>query len=674
MFFKKNAFRKAAVGTGGDNSLFFTSLTVAVVAFYSLLSLGEMDVMRFLAEIESDAVNKVLMLLPIVYAFSLFLMFFLVLFAYKYRAQTRRREFGIYLLMGMSRSRLFLRLFGETVISSIISLLIGIPVSLFLTETISLATARFAGMGIIEHRFAFSPYALILTAVGVTAVQLLSTAATCISLADTEPAALLQPPVRKNQKIPSRRESTVCFIFGILLLCAAYVNGLFFLPKIEFGATELLVVSGVCGTFLVFRGLGGIIGKRITKKTFSKTGLAVFNARQLQENVTGQHKNLAIASLLLLASFASLSYGASVGLTQKTEKRSVDFSLFGDEAAVESVLNEPELKSVTKTSYDMYLSQIRSDRIPDYSDFLKFYDGQSSWFCEYVIALSSYNALRTAMGKQPLALKENEAAMYSDLAGERGNSTLGNDIEKVLEKGVNIVVNGKNTALLPELLCDKAVADRSITLFSALVVPDSVYFSLAFNSRPFCKNISLKDDTVNAKGLMNAISDAESIIKKSGLEYDSYLSGIGRNLFYSVTTGYLSVYIGVLFLLISNTVIGMKYLIMQRESRQRYVTLSRLGASADDIIGSVATQINGYFALVLSVSVISGVFAVISVFSSFSKIPFGVPAGAVFAISAAAGAAFVLFECLYTYVVKRTAKHEITALYDENNAEQSGKY
>lgn len=662
MSFKKNTFRKTAVGTGGDNSLFFASLTVAVVAFYSLLSLGEMDVMRFLADIESDAVNKVLMLLPIVYAFSLFLMFFLVLFAYKYRAQTRRREFGIYLLMGMTRSRLFLTLFGETVRSSIISLLIGIPVSLFLTETVSLATSFFAGMGIIGHRFAFSPRALVFTAVGITAVQMISTAATCLSLAKTEPAALLQPPVRKKQKVLSPTKSAACFISGIVLLCVAYFIGLFLLSSFEFAAMAALAVSGVCGTFLVFRGLGGIIGKRIGKKTLAKPGLAVFTARQLQENVIGQHKNLAIASILLLASFASLSYGASVGITQSTEKRTVDFSVFGTEAEIDELLDAPELKSVTKTSYDMYLSSVKTDRLLDCSGFTDVFSGGTEWYCDYVIALSSYNAMLESIGKDTIKLGENEAAMYSALASERDSGTFGKHMANALKKNISIEVNGKSTALLPTLYCDKTVADRSITLYAALIVPDDVYFALAVDSRPFCKNIMLTDDAVERNGLMTAISNAEQVIKSSGLEYDSYLSGIGRNLFYSVTTGYLSIYFGVLFLLISNTVIGMKFLISQRESKHRYVTLLRLGASIEELTESSSKQISGYFLLVLSVSVISGIFAVLSLFSGFTRLPYGVSTAAVLAVSAAAGLGFILFEQLYTCIVKRAAKREISAL------------
>ena len=40
-----------------ENLIYFLTMVTAVAAFYIVLSLGSQDVMRFLEEIESDAVN-----------------------------------------------------------------------------------------------------------------------------------------------------------------------------------------------------------------------------------------------------------------------------------------------------------------------------------------------------------------------------------------------------------------------------------------------------------------------------------------------------------------------------------------------------------------------------------------------------------------------------------------
>ena len=125
MFFKqvwRNAIRHRK-----DNGLFFGSLIIAIIAFYTLLSLKEQDVMRYLAAVESVAVSKLFKLIPLVYMVSLFFVFFLVYFACKYQTDSRRKEFGMYLMLGMKYSRLFAILFCETFLNSLISLLTGIP-------------------------------------------------------------------------------------------------------------------------------------------------------------------------------------------------------------------------------------------------------------------------------------------------------------------------------------------------------------------------------------------------------------------------------------------------------------------------------------------------------------------------------------------------------------------
>ena len=41
-----------------ENLIYFLTMVTAVAAFYIVLALGSQDVMRFLEEIESDAVNR----------------------------------------------------------------------------------------------------------------------------------------------------------------------------------------------------------------------------------------------------------------------------------------------------------------------------------------------------------------------------------------------------------------------------------------------------------------------------------------------------------------------------------------------------------------------------------------------------------------------------------------
>lgn len=161
---------------------------------------------------------------------------------------------------------------------------------------------------------------------------------------------------------------------------------------------------------------------------------------------------------------------------------------------------------------------------------------------------------------------------------------------------------------------------------------------------------------------MQAVQKMDAQLADTGMEYDSYLGGIGRNLFYTVAASYLTIYLGVLFWLIANTVIGLKYLISQRQTKHRYETLIMLGADMQSMGKSVKKQISVYFAMVLSVAMLSSAAAILTMFTSFTKLPVGAPVGVVIALSAAALVAFAGIEVLYIYIVRRTASREISQL------------
>lgn len=667
MFFKQ--VRRNAAGNRKGNGLFFGSLVIAIIAFYTLLSLGEQDVMRFLNTIESDAVRKLMMLIPFVYVVSLFFVFFLVYFACKYQMDSRRREFGMYLMLGMKRSRLFFMLLCETLWSSLISLLIGLPVALFLTEGISLVTAKLIGLGIIGHTISFSADAILWTVCGFVIVQLLSMLIICIPIGKSEPAKLLNSDASEKQTPTSAGKSTAFFILGILLLFTAYYLGIFRLSSTDISALAVsvlaLLASGVLGTFFLYRGLGGFMGKQINRKSQHAAGLTTFTGRQVQENVLFQHKSLAVSSLLLLIALSCISYGIAMGIGRATDSRSTDFSVMGTEAKVSAALKNPEISEMIGKSYPVYLSmtktKIDTDNIISTLKKIPKADNIIQGFhLEYVLSVTSYNNMMSAMGKDPIDLSGNKVALYSSMGSETGNFY--ELLNRALKSNATVGINGETHSLLPELYHDNIVANRSITLYTALIVPDELYQKLASDTEPFCRNIHLKKSLTNELGLMQAIQKMDGCLAKTGLKYDSYLGGIGRNLFYTVAASYLTIYLGILFLLISNTVVGLKYLIQQRKNKHRYITLLILGADKEDLCSSARKQIEIFFTLVLSVAVCNSIVAIFAMFTNFTRLPAGTSMATVITLAGIALAAFIVTEIIYIYIVKRTACREIRML------------
>lgn len=668
MFFNQ-VWRNAAKNRK-ESGLLFGSLVIAIVAFYTLLSLGEQDVMRFLNTIEGDAVRKLMMLLPFVYMISLFFVFFLVYFACKYQVDSRKRELGVYLMLGMKQSRLFLLLFCENLWNSLLSLLIGLPVALLLSEGISLVTAKLVGLGIIGHTFAFSGKAVAWTIGGYILVQMMSMLAVILPLSKMEPVQLLHGCTTEKQT--NLGKSSLFFFFGVLLLLTAYYLGIFRLAALEQIVFFALLVSGVIGTFLLYRGLGGFLGRRIQRKSAGARGLDTFTGRQVQEHVAFQHKAMAVSSLLLLMALSCVSYGFSAGIVRTGERgdtgRSCDFTLLGEEEQIREILDREDISSKLKAAYPMYLSNVKrigeADAPIDMDNLVDEVvsasggeiDGQSIHL-ERVISQSAYNDMLRAMGEEELRLADDQVALFSVMGGITARA-----FDTAAKQGASIIINGKSYTCYPALMEYNIVADRAITLYLAVIVPDELYHEIARSQEPYCWNLHLSDELVKEKGLMQAIQEMDDLLDETGVEYDSYLGGIGRNLFYSVAASYLTVYLGILFLLIANTVIGLKYLIGQRQNVRRYVTLGMLGADTEIMCDSVRQQIHVFFSLVLSVALVSSAAAVTAMFRSLTRLPLGTSVGTVALFAFAILAVFAIVEVIYIQIVKKTACKEIREL------------
>ena len=672
MFFRQ--IRRSAAKNRKNNSLFFGTLVAAIVAFYTLLSLESQDVIRFLKTLESDAIERLMLLIPVVYAVSLFFVFFLVYFAYRYQMDGRRKEFGLYLMLGMGRGRLFAMLMGETLWNSLVSILTGLPIALLLTEGISLATAKVIGLGIVGHEISLSFPAVLWTVAGFILVQCIAMLALCAQYSRKEPMELMQAVGPERQAAAGEKRRKASLILGLLLLLMAYGAGILLLRGLGLPVIALIFLLGGSGTFLVFQGIGSLIGERIQRKGPSQPGLYTFTGRQIQESVVDQYKALAVASLLLLLALACISFGIGMAAGRGSgETRTADFSVKGTEAEIQEGIRRLDDPSMIAGYYPMYLGHMDIDahayslkglqeailKQPDSTQKSSLQD-HLGYGLEYVISEASYNQLRASIGKDPIELGTDGIGLYTSMKDDRAFTDL---LEHTLKSRPEVSVDGQDYRLVPELYSDNVVADREITLYIAFIVPDEKYLAWTKDGQaPFCWNITVSQEAVDELGLMQAIQKVDERLSSTGLEYESYLSGIGRNLFYTVASSYLSIYLGVLFLLISNTVIGLKYLMQQHACRQRYRTLLMLGAGTKELCKCAGRQIGIFFLLAIGVAAVNSIFAVWSMFGSFMRLPAGTAASKVFLMAGVAFLLFLVFEWIYIHVVISASHREIRTL------------
>lgn len=673
MFFdlvKKNSKRNIK-----ENSIFFASLVVSIIAFYIILSLENQDVIIFLKEMESDAVNKLLLLTPVLYTVSLFILFFLVYFAGKYQLERRSHELGMYLMLGMRRRRLFLMLTAEEIYNSIVSLAIGIPIAIFISEMISMITARVVGLGIIGHKFSFSTSSILWTIVGYFLIRLVVLLILSRNISKKEINKLISQSQEKKQKVHNKFFTIIKLLIGIILLAIAYGLAIAGYSWIYVKNMGITVILGICGTFLLFHGIG-ILFEIILKNRKNKNGLDVFTFRQLQENVFSKSSSLAISSILVLIALCCFGYGVSVNFNSSSKNQHLlDYTFTGEEQDIEKELNKLQIKDYVNEIFNIRIGYLDSEsrfstekliesveKENDSEDKDILLNNLQYFTSPHLISLSGYNNILKLSGEEPIELGDNQAALYNGLEFSFGNSS--DILNNVLEKKINIEIENKEYELVDTLYQENIVTDRSINISYGLIVSDELFDNLTGGESSSYWNTTLKDDIVRDKGLMQAIRYVNKLLDETDLEYESYLQNIGRQLFYTVAASYTTIYLAVIFLIIANTVIGVQFLMQQQNTARRYQTIIRIGCNYKNLCKSARTQIKWYFSIPILVAAVGSIFGIRALFSGISTSDMKNQMGELIIIAVPVIIILCVIEFSYMISVMRMSDKQIYSLMD----------
>ncbi len=666
-----------------ENGLFFSSLLISVLAFYMILSLPQQDVMLFLNRMESYAIDRLLSMIPILYGVTLFLLFFLIYYAGRYQLERRRHEFGVCLMLGMRRGRLFAMLLLEELGSSLLSLAVGLPAAVLLSELVSLVTVRLTGIGIIGHQTTLSWKAVLWTAAGFLLIRLAAFLILSGRISRQEIDSLLADAPEDAEKQTASPLHAAAILAGVLCLAAAYglaISGTAWSGVRTMGTT---VAFGLLGTFLFFRGL------RFPMELVLKSGrrkdrrLHVFHMRQIQETVIRRSNTLAVCSLLILA--ALCCFGAGVSIFRyygQSEPYVLAYTFTGmdsekDAETVRQTLTAYGLDAPFSDLFEMRIGHIRTTEdyehafqmepvmsalrnMPPSTDTEVLLNNLSYATCPYLISLDSYNRLLSAAGMQELTLAQGEAAVYMN----RGFTTPAQIelLDRILESEPEAVLDQETIRLTRTIQTVNLVADRSITLSFALILPDDRFEYYTQGTCSIYLNGVLAEETEAQAGLLSVISDLNDKFDRTGLSYESYLQNMGRQLFYMVAASYITLYLAVIFLLIANTVIGVQFLMGQQKSGRRYRTLVRLGAAYETLCRSAGKQIHWYFGIPAVVAVCSSLFGVWSLLTGILPSSVRNSHSEMLLISAAMILVLSVIELIYIMAVKRASDRYLLTL------------
>ncbi|MGG7142872.1 ABC transporter permease [Clostridium nigeriense] len=663
-----------------ENGLFFISLIISIIAFYIILSLEKQDVIIFLKTMESQAVRKLFLLIPTLYGLSLFILFFLVYFAGKYQLERRSRELGMYLMLGMKRSKLLLMLFAEELWNSLLSLIIGIPFAVFISEVISLVTAKIVGLGIIGHSFSFSFSAVIGTIFGYFIIRFIALIILSGKFSKKEVVELLSESQSEKKRKINKVIVSIKLIVGVILLSVAFIIGIKGIVWRELKFMALIVILGLLGVFLLFQGIG-VLFEGILKKKNNISGLKMFTFRQIQESVFLKPNTLAVSSLLVLIAISCFAYGVPVGyLFNSKEAHIMDYTFEANKEEVEAIIKELDLEAYIDGIYEMKIGMFYNDKFSA-EGLIKAVEKQDDSQGKeillnnlqyldrpYLISLSSYNKLLEIQGKDPIKLNDNEAALYED-----PDFNFSSIIELALKERPIITLEDEEYKLKDICYSDNIITDSMITISTGLIVSDDVFKKYTDeNNVSTYINMTLDKDFVKKKGLMQAISEVNEKLNTTeavydeynGVRYESYLQNIGRELFYTVAASYTTIYLAVIFLIIANTVMGVQFLMHQQKTKKRYQSLTYLGANYEMLCKSARNQITWYFSLSIAVAAVSSIFAVRTLFAGMVTTAMKEYVGKLMVISASVIVLICMIELIYMNIVKKSSDKNILKLMD----------
>ena len=676
MFFKL-VFRNS-VRSHKENALFMGSLIISIIAFYVVLSLGSQDVMRYLKTLEGDAIRKLFAMISVLYGFTLFIVFALIYFASKYQIERRAHEFGVYIMMGMKKTKLLLMLLLEDISSSGLALLIGLPVSVLITEVISLVTVKMVGIGFMGHQSTFSLSAALLTAAGFFLTKLLAFLILSVKLARKEVGSLLSDAPDNVRKKDYPAISAVLLILGVVCLVLAYRRGLSGNAWATVATLRDTVVLGLLGTILLFRGIRVLIGIIARKAPGGK--LSVFTFRQIEDTVIFKSGTLAICSILILVASSCLAAGIGTfasydmydtkridytftnifnGSDDDLKARLSELGVSGNFSYLDELrLSHPYI--VGEENYDSAFqagefAKLQDELDPDFEKHNQW--GRIDGF-PFMIRLSDYNALVTAMGEKPLELKDGELGLYRS-----GSFTYSEDLDNlVLSKRPHVTLLGKEYVMTGKMQSAPIVTDSFIALSGALIVPDQDFDYFAAGKEEVYLNGLLDRAKYSRSTMVKTYTDINAVLDKTDLDYESYLQNMGRQLFYLVAASYVTIYLALIFLVVANTILGVQFLMGQKRASGRDKTLVKLGADHKAMYKSSKRQINWYFGLPIAVACASTFFATKSLFFGILSSRTKVNMDKMLPVVAIVAAVFCLVECVYMLIVKRSSSRFLETL------------
>ena len=640
-----------------DYAIYFITLVLGVALFYMFNSLDSQEAMLQVSSSTKEMIKLMINMLGMVSIFIAVILGLLIVYANNFLINRRKKEFGIYMTLGMGKRQISKILLLETIFVGIISLAIGLILGIFASQFMSILVAKLFQADMSEFEFVFSQNACIKTCIYFAVMFLAVMVFNTFTISRYKLISLLTAS-KKNEQVKMKNPIICIIVFIIAAIGLSYAywmvtKGVFNMKNVDetTKAIGISVLIGIAGTVLIFWSFSGLILKLLqTKKSTYLNGTNMFVLKQLHNKINTTVISMSVICLMLFMTITALSSSIALknSMQADIEKMTpVDLNLY---KSANLKVNDNKNKYSQELQYDstqsiLYTLTQNSFDIKLLKDIIEIpiYDVEGfTWektlgeateqikkqspmmkldTPENIIKISDYNKIAKLYGNEQYSLEDDEYIIICNYGGIASIRNFGLKTKPIIS------LKGKEYKPKYSECKDGFIQiSTSHTNVGIVLVPDSCNLSKDEQQLWFlAANYNAKTDEEKVN-IGKVFSEDDSELMKeltnqnNTLNVETKIKLVESSVGLSTIIVFIAIYLGIIFLIASCAILALKQLTESSDNKQRYIILRKIGCDEKMINQALFRQIGIFFILPLVLAVIHSIFGIQFAMSIFDTL------------------------------------------------------
>ena len=624
-----------------DFAIYFLTLVLGVAIFYMFNSLDSQEAMMQVSSSTRELIKLMITMLGFVSVFVAIILGLLIVYANNFLINRRKKEFGTYMMLGMSKGQISRILLIETIFVGIISLIVGLVIGVFASQFMSVLVGKLFAADMSKFEFVFSKDACIKTCIYFAVMYIAVMIFNTFTISRYKLINLLNASKKNEQiKIKNLWVCILVFIIGAVILGYAYY-------KVTGGVSELstaeailpVILMGIVGTILIFWSVSGFILKLVQlRKNIYLKDVNMFVLRQLHNKINTTVVSMSVICLMLFMTITILSSALSLNNTMRKDLEDttpVDLNLY-------KTANLPENEKMSKAQIeDSRKTMVQSledngfdmNKLKDVVEIPVYATNELTWrdtlspvydevkqqfpnllyeTAEEIIKVSDYNKVARLYGNTEYQLNDDEYIILCDF------DNMKNLRNKALKADSIITLAGKEyKSKYDECQNGYIYMAGSHINNGIILVPDNCNLTEDMKEETFLAanyNATTEEEKEEIEKICTGETETE--FSKNLNEKDITIDGMTKiaiiesSLGVSTIVLFIAIYLGIIFLIASSAILALKQLTESSDNKQRYAILRKIGADEKMINGALFKQIGIFFLMPLILAIIHSIFGI----------------------------------------------------------------